>query len=90
MQFDSSKNILPKSEDCLYLNVFAPYTTFINRNNSLTPILVYIHGGSFTGGSSTDDRFEASTLAAMKGIVVVTINYRLNSLNILKIIFKKY
>ena len=79
MQFDSSKNILPKSEDCLYLNVFAPFTAFLNRNQSLTPILVFIHGGSFTGGSSTDDRFEASTLVALKGIIVVTINYRLTN-----------
>ena len=85
MQFDSSANQLPKSEDCLYLNIFVPADSYLNRNQYLTPIFVFIHGGSFTGGSSTDDRFEASTLVSMKGIIVVTLNYRVDAFGFMAI-----
>lgn len=36
------------SEDCLYLNIYAP------KNAENAPVLLYIHGGSFTGGSSNE------------------------------------
>jgi hypothetical protein len=49
MQF--GRKALPVSEDCLYLNVFVPYDTYLNRNLSLSSILVFIHGGSFTSGN---------------------------------------
>ena len=83
MQVDTSLNALPKSEDCLYLNVFARSDVYLNRNTTLAPILIFIHGGSFTGGSSTDDRFEGSTLVSMSGIIVATINYRLDAFGFL-------
>ena len=51
----SGRKALPVSEDCLYLNVFVPYDTYLNRNLSLSPILVFIHGGSFTSGN--ENRF---------------------------------
>ena len=44
---------------------------------------MFIHGGSFTSGSSTDDKFEASTLVSMSGIIVVTINYRVDAFGFL-------
>jgi len=47
----SGRKALPVSEDCLYLNVFVPYDTYLDRNLSLSPILVFIHGGSFTSGN---------------------------------------
>lgn len=59
------------SEDCLYLNVWAP------KNADDAPVLVWIHGGALINGASTDPWYDGARLAA-KGVVVVTINYRLN------------
>jgi para-nitrobenzyl esterase len=61
---------LAQSEDCLFLNVWAPRTIV-----KPLPVMVWIHGGGFrsgTGGSS-----DGAPLAS-KGVVLVTINYRLN------------
>ncbi|MBX0290017.1 carboxylesterase family protein [Hymenobacter sp. HSC-4F20] len=63
------------SEDCLYLNVWAPATA------KRRPVVVWVHGGAFTGGSSQDN--DAWTFAAQDTIVAVSINYRLGSLGFL-------
>ena len=63
----------PMSEDCLSLNVWAPADA---RN---APVLVWIHGGAFVGGSSREDLYDGAKLAS-RGIVVVSINYRLGVL----------
>ena len=60
------------SEDCLYLNVWTPAHT---ADESL-PVMVWIHGGGFVAGSGSDPKFDGMRLAT-KGVVVVTINYRL-------------
>jgi para-nitrobenzyl esterase len=60
------------TEDCLYLNVYAPADAFVGR-----PVMVYIHGGAFQTGESDD--YGPSKLLE-QGVVVVTINYRLGSL----------
>ncbi len=60
------------SEDCLYLNVWTPAET----GNEKLPVLVYIHGGSFLVGSGSVPSLDGESMAK-KGIVVVTINYRL-------------
>ena len=62
------------SEDCLFLNVFAP----INSSEKL-PVIVYIHGGSFTGGSGHEKHFQEPVWPT-KGVIAVTINYRLGPL----------
>lgn len=59
-------------EDCLYLNVWTPR---LGASASL-PVMVWIHGGGFVGGGATDALFNGAALAR-KGVVVVTINYRL-------------
>ena len=64
------------SEDCLYLNVWAP------KNAVNAPVLVYIHGGSLNSGSSGDDDINGEALAK-KGVVTVTIAYRLGVLGYL-------
>ena len=61
------------SEDCLYLNVWTPAT----RNTKGLPVLVYFYGGGFVGGDGSEPRYDGAAMAA-KGIVVVTVNYRLN------------
>jgi para-nitrobenzyl esterase len=58
------------SEDCLYLNVWAPAQT-----SAKAPVMVWIHGGGFGGGSGALSIYEGAHLAG-QGIVVVTINYR--------------
>ena len=69
------------NEDCLYLNVYAP------MDRERRPVLVFIHGGSFNGGSGgvtaggPDPR--GTDLAKQPGAVVVTINYRLSILGFL-------
>ena len=60
-----------QSEDCLYLNVWAPAF----KDGKKLPVLVWIHGGGFVGGSGSDQRSDGALMAA-KGVVVVSFNYR--------------
>jgi len=60
------------SEDCLYANVWTPAKAAGDR----LPVMVWIYGGGFTGGSGAEARYDGEALAK-KGIVVVTYNYRL-------------
>lgn len=60
------------SEDCLYLNIWTPNVS----SKSPLPVLVYFHGGGFVAGAGSEWRYDGTSLA-QKGIVVVTINYRL-------------
>jgi para-nitrobenzyl esterase len=60
------------SEDCLYLNVWTPARSADER----LPVMVWIHGGGFQAGSSSEPRQDGGRLAA-KGVVVVSLNYRL-------------
>ncbi|VIO89025.1 Uncharacterized protein BM_BM5445 [Brugia malayi] len=65
------------SEDCLYLNVFAPP----QFTNDTYPVIVYIHGGEFQSGSSSDLSQEAIlTNFVSRKIVFISINYRLGPL----------
>ncbi len=68
------------SEDCLYLNVFAPAPATAPRHASGLPVMVWIHGGALVGGESND--YNPSGLVA-DGVIVVTINYRLGALGFL-------
>jgi para-nitrobenzyl esterase len=61
------------SEDCLYLNVWSPST--YNKKN--LPVLVYFYGGGYVAGDGSEPRYDGASMAK-KGIVVVTVNYRLN------------
>ncbi|GAA4336696.1 carboxylesterase family protein [Pigmentiphaga soli] len=60
-----------RSEDCLYLNVWAP----AGAAPGSLPVMVWVHGGSFMFGSGAEARLDGTRLAAM-GVVAVTINYR--------------
>ena len=61
------------SEDCLYLNVYALTDA---KATSKLPVMVWIHGGGYTAGASSEPRYTDSALVS-NGVVLVTINYRL-------------
>ncbi len=64
------------SEDCLFLNVWTPATA---TNRSKLPVMVWIHGGGFTGGSGSGPG-SAGDAFAKQGVILATINYRLGRL----------
>jgi para-nitrobenzyl esterase len=64
------------SEDCLTLNVWAP------AGARQLPVMVWIHGGSLVGGSSSESMYDGVKIA-QQGIVFVSINYRLGLLGYL-------
>lgn len=67
-----------KSEDCLYLNVWTP----AKSANEKIPVLVWIYGGGFSFGSTSDPVHNGEHLAR-KGVVLVSIAYRVNQLGFL-------
>jgi para-nitrobenzyl esterase len=62
-----------ENEDCLYLNVFTPAGA---KTKSKLPVMFWIHGGGYRGGSGSEPRHDGDFLPA-KDVVLVTINYRL-------------
>ncbi len=67
-----------QDEDCLYLNVYTPAADTQRR-----PVMVWIHGGAFTGGSGSQELYEGAPLVRRGQVVLVTINYRLGALGYL-------
>jgi para-nitrobenzyl esterase len=63
-----------QSEDCLFLNVVAP----LARAQRPRPVLVYIHGGGYSGGSGSSPLYDGTNLCRRGDVVVVTVNHRLN------------
>jgi para-nitrobenzyl esterase len=60
------------NEDCLYLNVWTPAKSGKER----LPVLVYFYGGGFMAGDGSEPRYDGESMA-QKGIVALTVNYRL-------------
>jgi para-nitrobenzyl esterase len=67
-----------KSEDCLYLNVWTPAKSASDR----IPVLVWIYGGGFGGGATSERNYSGENLAK-KGVVLVSIAYRVGQLGFL-------
>ena len=67
------------SEDCLFLNIWTPEAAL---HGGKLPVLVYIHGGGFTGGCGHEKHFDGP-IWPTKGVVAVTLNYRLGPLGFL-------
>ena len=67
-----------KSEDCLYLNVWTP----AKSANEKIPVLVWIYGGGFSFGSTSEPVYDGEALAR-KGVVLVSIAYRVGQLGFL-------
>ena len=59
------------SEDCLYLNLWMP-----ENHQGKLPVMVWIHGGGFVAGSSSEPRQDGGNLSK-KGVLVVSFNYRM-------------
>ena len=73
------------SEDCLFLNIQTPYIPKAGSSKQLRPVLFWIHGGGFTGGSGSDPLSDGGNLASKEDLVVVSINYRLSTLGFLAV-----
>lgn len=65
-----------ESEDCLFLNVAAPLGSLSGKRR--LPVMVYIHGGAYTGGASNHNHPDVLVARSAGSVVVVTLNYRLN------------
>nr|XP_001810887.1 PREDICTED: neuroligin-4, Y-linked isoform X1 [Tribolium castaneum] len=81
------KRLLPhlqnQSEDCLYLNIYAPAQAGTREGSSSSkyPVVVFVHGESYEWNSGNP--YDGSVLASYGGVVVVTVNYRLGILGFL-------
>lgn len=64
------------SEDCLFLNIWRPAEA---ATNAKLPVMVWIHGGAFTGGNGSSPQ-NAGNQFARQGVILITINYRLGRL----------
>src|SRR5215471_20612922 len=78
-QGPSAFGVASASEDCLFLNVFAPARRGDDVEHG-APVMLWIHGGALVVGESND--YDPAMLVA-RGVVVVTINYRLGALGFL-------
>ena len=65
----------PMSEDCLHLNVWTPSAAKGGRR----PVMVWLHGGGYTGGSPAALPYDGANLARRHDVVVVSITHRLNA-----------
>lgn len=68
---------LPMSEDCLYLNIWAPA-----KGQKNMPVFVWYFGGGLQVGNTTEMEFDGERIAR-RGVVVVTVGYRLNAFGFL-------
>ncbi|PGH08746.1 hypothetical protein AJ80_07784 [Polytolypa hystricis UAMH7299] len=69
------------SEDCLFLNVWTPYLPKkVDRKTKLRPVMFFIHGGAFTGGTGAEN---GGDMVSRGDVVVVSINYRLGTVGFL-------
>jgi para-nitrobenzyl esterase len=68
-----------QGEDCLVLNIWTPGLG--GKKNR--PVMVWCHGGGFTGGSGGNIRYDGTNLAKKHDVVLVTLNHRLNAFGFL-------
>jgi para-nitrobenzyl esterase len=70
----------PRSEDCLFLNVWTP-----GCDDARRPVMLWLHGGGFTIGSGSTPSYDGTHFATRHDVVIVTINYRLGALGFLSL-----
>lgn len=74
---------LDLSEDCLSLNVWTPIPLEQAASADPLPVMIFIYGGSFVDGNTSNPLFDGRHLASAGDVVVVTLNYRLGALGFL-------
>lgn len=70
--------LLPTSEDCLFLNVWTPAEA-VGHPEAKLPVALWFHGGANAGGCGSDVAFDGEAWAK-RGVILITINYRLGNL----------
>ncbi|MFC1494617.1 carboxylesterase/lipase family protein [Thermodesulfobacteriota bacterium] len=65
-------NTAPVNEDCLYLNVWTP----AKKTNEKIPVIYWVHGGGYSGGSTSTPMYDGTDFAK-KGVIMVAVAYRL-------------
>ncbi len=68
------------AEECLFLNIHT-----MDLNNKARPVMVWIHGGGFTGGSGSTPWYNGTKFVVNSDVVIVTVNYRLGALGFLNL-----
>lgn len=76
--YSDPSTIPPMSEDCLYLNIWAPD----NEKGDQLPVAFWIHGGAFLHGFGSETEFDGEAFCK-QGVILVTINYRVGALGFL-------
>ena len=76
----NAANAEKRDEDCLQLNVWTP-----GLDDARRPVVVWIHGGGFTGGTGATPIYDGEILSRRGDVVVVTINYRIGALGFLNL-----
>jgi carboxylesterase type B len=66
-----------ESEDCLYLNVYAPTSPVEGRGR---PVMFWLYGGSLQFGHAGQSAYDGSSFASYQDVVVITTNYRTNGM----------
>lgn len=61
-----------ESEDCLFLNIWAP------KHGTQLPVIIFLHGGGYLSGSSNETMYSGEYLASTGRAIFVSLNYRLN------------
>ncbi|XP_063535527.1 juvenile hormone esterase-like [Cydia strobilella] len=84
IQFDKMSKAVVGSEDCLFLNVFAPSLPEAGGPRAL-PVMVFIHGGGFMFGCGTDPSHLGPDWLVEQDVVMVSLNYRLGILGFLNL-----
>ncbi|GAA1958731.1 carboxylesterase/lipase family protein [Agromyces allii] len=75
-QFIGAHPRLPRSEDCLRINITAPDAA----GDDLRPVMVFVHGGAYSVGSSDEYPRQGERLVRRHGVIYVSLNYRLGAL----------
>lgn len=76
--YDDMERETPFSEDGLYLNIWTP----AKQAGEKLPVAMWIHGGAFLGGNGHEKEFDGAAYCK-RGVILVTINYRLGPLGFL-------
>ncbi|XP_076287681.1 uncharacterized protein LOC143212608 isoform X2 [Lasioglossum baleicum] len=86
VRYEYLEKLLPylknQSEDCLYLNIYAPHQPEGQKVQRRYPVIVFIHGESFEWNSGNP--YDGTLLSAYGNVIVVTINFRLGILGFLR------